>query len=228
MPEAAPAPVKVKPFTWSYSKLKNFETCPKRHFHIDVERTVKEADSEQLKWGNAVHSAAAKHLGSGVSLPTGFDVLRPYCERLVTTPGNILVEQKLALNRDFGATTYFAPDVWFRAVGDVIKIQGSVALTLDWKTGKIVEDSVQLALTAACIFAQYPEVQKIRSAFIWLKESAETEEDFVRADMPNLWRALWPRIEALERAYTLTEYPAKPGFLCRKWCPIKRCPHNGV
>src|SRR5205807_2231069 len=77
----------------------------------------------------------------------------------------ILVEQQLAINADFGPVPWFDSAAWFRGIGDVIKIVGPVALIVDWKTGKIVEDSQQLALMAACVFAHHPEVQKVRSEF---------------------------------------------------------------
>lgn len=103
-----------------------------------------------------------------------------------------------------------------------------MALVADWKTGKILEDSVQLALMAQCVFAHHPEVQRVRSEFIWLKEDATTRADFSREDMVKLWVSLNPRIAALEHAHNTTTYPAKPGSLCRRWCPVKACPHHGV
>ena len=50
------APAK-KAFAFSYSRIKNFEACPKRHLEVDLKKTFKEADSDQLTWGNAVHKA---------------------------------------------------------------------------------------------------------------------------------------------------------------------------
>lgn len=217
-----------RPFTWSYSRLKNFEACPKKHYEVDIIKRVTEAESEQLRWGNRVHDAFAKRLGEQrAALPKGMERFEHWADKLVTPPGNIFVENKLALTRDFAACGFFDDGVWFRAVGDAIKINGSVALIVDWKTGKIVEDSVQLALSAACVFAKYPEVKKVRSRFVWLKENAKTDQDFVPEDMPGLWKALWPRIEALEHAHNTTSYPALPGGLCRNWCPVRSCPHNG-
>jgi hypothetical protein len=216
-----------KPFAWSYSKLKNFESCPKRHFHIDIQKDVKEEESEQLWWGNEVHKALADRIGKGAPLPVPMKSYEPWCEKILNTPGDIVVEQKLAITADFGPTTFFDSKAWFRAVGDVIKINGPVALIADWKTGKIIEDSVQLALSAACVFAHYPSVKAVRSEFIWLKDDANTSGTFMRADMPGMWKGLWPRIEALKQAHEKNEYPAKPGYLCRKWCPVNKCPHYG-
>jgi hypothetical protein len=154
-------------------------------------------------------------------------LLEPWCERILTGEGTVYVEQKLAINAEFAKTGFFDWDVWFRSVGDVIKINGPVALLADWKTGKILEDSQQLALGAACVFAAYPEVQAVRSVFVWLKENCESSQVFMRNEMAPMWAGLWPRISALEQAHNLTSYPAKKGFLCRSWCPVTVCPHHG-
>lgn len=221
--------VHKKPFTWSYSRLKNFESCPKRHWHVDIQKDVKEEESEQLKWGDQVHKAAAKRLTLGTPLPKGMEVLGGWCDRILATGLPVQAELKLAITKDFGPTEFFGKDVWFRSVADVLTISEPVAFAGDWKTGKILEDSVQLALMAACIFAHYPKVNHVRTEFFWLKEGPDvsTREDFDRATMPVMWRHLWPRIEALENAYNTTSYPPKPGHLCRRWCPVKQCPYHG-
>lgn len=219
---------KPKPFTWSYSRLKNFEVCPKRHYHCDIAKDWVEEESEQLQFGNKLHEALAARIGKGTELPKPFAEYEEWCAKVLTGPGKILVEQKYAITRAFGPTTYFAKDVWYRGIADVVKINGPVALAIDWKTGKILEDSVQLTLMAACLFAHFPELQHVRCEFVWLAHDATTRIDISRDDLPAFWTKNMPRIEALERAHTMTEYPAKPGNLCRKWCPVKSCPHHGT
>lgn len=228
---------KPKPFAWSYSRLKNFETCPKRHWHVDIQRDVKEEEGEALLWGNAVHKSLADRISKNVALPKGMEKYESWCTRILTGEGNakILVEQQLAINKDFGKTAWFPSDAdkagtgdpWYRGIGDVIKIVGPVALVVDWKTGKIVEDSQQLALMAACVFAHFPDIMKVRSEFIWLKEDANTRADFHRNEMVVMWQNLWPRIAALKHAAETTTYPPKPGGLCKRYCPVKACPHFG-
>lgn len=218
---------KPKPFSWSYSRLKNFESCPKRHWHLDIAKDIKEEAGEALLWGNAVHDALAKRVAHGAPLPKTMAEYEKWAERVLTGGGNILVEQKLAINKDFGATSWFGDDAWYRGIGDVIKIVGPVALIVDYKTGKILEDGSQLALMAACVFAHHPDVQKVRSEFVWLKEDATTRADFARNEMARVWRDLWPRIEALEHAHNTIAYPPKPGALCKRWCPVNTCPHHG-
>jgi hypothetical protein len=228
-----------KPFSWSYSKLKNYEACPKKSYHIDHKKDVKETEGEALAWGNSVHNAFHERIAKGAPWPTGMERYEPWALKMLKgTPHpsiNLLVEQQLAINADFGPTSWFPSDAekkgtgdpWYRGIGDVIKIVGPVALIVDWKTGKILEDSQQLALMAACVFAHHPEVQKVRAMFAWLKEDAETKQDFHRNDMPAMWKHIWPRIESLKNAVDNTIFPAKPGGLCKRWCPVTVCPHHG-
>ena len=229
----------TKPFSWSYSRLKNFESCPKKHWHVDIAKDFKEEESQQLADGNAAHDALARRISAGVPIPPGFgqatvDLYEAWAARVSVGQGEhnvaIYVEQKLCITKEFTHSGYFDKGAWFRGIGDVIKVvmtrAGGVALVVDWKTGKIIEDSVQLALMAQCIFATYP-VDRVRSEFVWLKEDASTSQTFSRADMPEFWAGLWPRIEQLEHAHNTTTYPAKPGGLCKKYCPVRDCPYYG-
>jgi hypothetical protein len=217
-----------KPFSWSYSRLKNYEACPKKHYEVDLQKSFKEGDSEQLQWGNIVHDGMAARCGpKRVPLPSSMASYEKWVAPILATPGEILVEQQLSLAKDFSACGYFAGNCWFRAKGDLIKLGERTAMILDWKTGKVKPDSAQLWLSAACVFAKYPQIKKIRSSYVWLQENATTDEDLTPEDLPAKWRGLWPRIQAMEQAWNTTTYQAKQGGLCRLWCPVKSCPHNG-
>lgn len=220
---------KPRPFSWSYSKLKNFETCPKRSWHLDHAKDIKEEESEQLIYGNMVHKVLANAVSGEEQLPNHFKHLQPLVDK-ITAGGNakILVEQQLAITKDFGPTDWFGNDAWYRGIADVIKIVGPVAAVLDYKTGKIIEDGVQLALMAQCVFAHHPDIQKIRTEFVWLKEDAVTRADFDRNDMAGVWAGVLPRVQLLEDAHKNANFPPKPGYLCRKWCPVDACPHHGM
>lgn len=218
---------KPKAFSFSYSKLKNYETCPKRHFHYEVAKDVVEPEGEALQYGNAVHAALAGAL-AGKELPKHFSNLQVWVDRLLKSGHDkLLTEQKLAITNEFEACEWFAKNAWYRGIADVVKITGRVALVIDWKTGKILEDGSQLALMAQCVFSHHPEVQKIRTMFAWLKEEAETVADFSRDDMAKVWSGLLPRVAHLQNAHETMTFPPKPGGLCRKWCAVSSCPHQG-
>lgn len=216
-----------KAWSWSYSKLKNFETCPRRHYEIDLQKNYTDT-SEALTWGNDLHAAMAKACTGAAPLPPEMSEYQYWVDRVKAGPGTLYVEQKYAITKGFTKTSWFGSDAWFRGIGDVVRVDGPVALGLDWKTGKVLEDSVQLALLAQCIFSHFPDVKKVRTEFIWLKEGdCTTPEIFDRADMSALWGGLLPRVSAMQQAHDLQHYPPLPGKLCARWCPVQSCPHHG-
>lgn len=220
----------TKPFSFSWSKLKNYETCPLRHYEVDIAKLFKEDESEALTWGNEVHKAAELYLKNGKALPAGMPVLQSWLERLdAANYDQKLVEQNLAITKKFEPCGYWDTKAWFRSKVDFLGIKKPVALAIDWKTGKILEETQQLALMAACCFAHFPDIQKIRTEFAWLKEGpgVSTRQDFSRDRMISMWASIWPRVAALENAYNTKDYPAKPGNLCAKWCVVTSCKHNG-
>lgn len=228
----------AKEWAWSYSKLKNFEVCPLRHNEIDLLKRHQDTDegdpNSPLAVGKRAHDALARRLSSQkVTLPAEFTEYESFVKRIedkrVSCDGTLFIEQKYAVTRAFEPTTYFARNVWYRGIADVLLLSGTgqVALAVDWKTGKLQEDSVQLALMAQCIFSHYPQVQAVASRFAWLKESAETDETFTRSDLRRLWTRLLPRVEAMEMAAQTKNYPATPNKLCRSYCPVTTCVHHG-
>ena len=99
---------KPKAFSWSYSRLKNFESCPKRHWHLDIKKDIKEEEGEALLWGNAVHKALADRVAHGSPLPKPMAEYEKWAERIMTGSNHtVLVEQKLAITKDFSATSWF-------------------------------------------------------------------------------------------------------------------------
>lgn len=221
--------VKPKPFAWSYSKLKNFESCARRHNEIDLLKNFKEDESENLVWGNSLHKAMAKALANGADLPITMRKYQPYVDlaKRLAAAGEMGVELKLAVDRQFNPVTFFDGSAWFRGIADVLFRVGPVAVVWDWKTGKVLEDSVQLGLTATMIFANHPEITSVRSTFVWIGNDATTEEKWTRADMPRLWGELMPRVKRLEQAYLTGEYDPTPSGLCKRYCPVSSCEYYG-
>lgn len=222
---AAPA----KEWSWSYSKLKNFDVCPKRHYEVDVLKNFNDnsaAGSAGLEEGNAAHDSLAKACSGKLALPERFKHYQKWVDRVQrqAAGGKLLVEQKYAITRDFRPTTYFAKDVWLRVIADIVILQGPVAITSDWKTGKVLEDSVQLMLVAQGLFSHYPQLQRVGTEFVWLKEECTSPEVFTRQEVADQWVELLSRVAALEHASKTLTYPPKPGPFCKKYCPVESCP----
>lgn len=219
-----------KPFSWSYSKLKNYSTCPKRYFHIDVEKKYKEDDEAgHLGYGKLVHESLANAINhEHAPLPDQLKHLQPWVDKFLKVPGKVLVEQQMAITSSLTPTSWFGEDAWYRGIADAMKIVGPVAVVWDFKTGKILDDGIQLALMAQCVFAHHPEVQKIRTEFIWLKEDAVSRADFGREDMVGVWAGLLPRVTTLKNAHEQMNFPPTPNGLCKRFCIVTGCPHHGV
>lgn len=217
-----------KKFAWSYSKLKNYATCPKRYYLIDVTKKYKEPLGPALKWGNEVHDAFASRIGKGAPFPKDMADYEDAAARLLQVPGIHMVEQQLAIREDLSACEWFAKDAWFRSIADFLAINGPVALAIDYKTGKIVEDSDQLRLMAECVFSHYPQVQAVRTEFWWLKDDAATREVYYRNERKETWRAVLPKVQELKQAHDDLNFPPNPSGLCKKFCVVTECPHHGV
>ena|SRR5579859_2912853 len=235
----APPKSATKLWSWSYSKLKNYEACPRKHYEVDLAKTFAEtqdADPDSaLNWGNRVHDTFAKVLKGELLMPAEMAMYQHWIDRIKNGPGKLLVEQKYAITKDFQKTSWFANDVWVRMIGDVVRIDEPftdrhgnryrLALVVDWKTGKIVEDSVQLMLMAQALFSHYPDLTHVRSEFVWLKDDCTTPEVFTRQEVANQWLGLLDRVSSLESAHLTQSYPPKPGRLCKRYCPVQSCPY---
>lgn len=217
----------TKPWTWSYSKLKNFETCPKRHWHYDIQKDVVEPETPELAEGNALHNAFAKYLSKGTSLPMGMGMHVKMLDRIKAAPGQTAVEQKLAITSDFQPCGYFDPRVWFRTIVDCGKITSGVATIFDWKTGKPKEDPTQLQLMAATVFAHQSEVQRVKSALVFVYHNTIIPAEFTRDGLAEIWGEILPRVRAVQQAGATHNFPPTPSGLCKRYCAVTVCPYHG-
>jgi len=217
----------AKAWSWSYSKLKNWRTCPRRYHDIDVAKIYGEEKSEALDYGNRVHKAFEQRIKAGVPFTAEFAEFEDAALKLLQVPGKVMVEQQLAIKQDFSACTWFDKQTWFRSIADFLAVNGPVALAIDYKTGKILEDSEQLALMAECVFSHYPDVLAVRTEFWWLKDDAATKQVFYRKDRAATWQGIMPEVNQLKAAHETNTFPPKPNGLCKKYCIVTGCPYWG-
>jgi len=213
-------------FTWSYSALKNFETCPKRHYHYDVAKDIKDETFQQGE-GHLAHKAFEEFVRKGKSLPLGLVQHQEMLEKLTKLPGETYAEQKLALTSDFKPSGYFDKRVWFRTVVDFCNVQNNNAIVIDWKTGRPSADMTQLQLLSATIFHYLSNVKRVKAALLFVNHNGAERAEFVRDDLPEIWNEILPRVKQLEKARRTEEYPPTPSGLCVKYCGVVSCPYHG-
>lgn len=218
-------------FAWSFSSLGTFETCGEKYAKTKLKGApYKDTAGAEGGWGLKVHAALATALEHGTPLPSEMHPYTPWLQRVAARPGKLYVEQKYALDRDFCKTEWFSPTVWYRGIADVVRVDADIALVTDWKTGRVQPDSQQLLMLAQCVFAHFPQVQKVATEYVWLKEvdnsdadAQRTVEIFTRQDMVELWPAILERIASMQYAVENNAFTTNPSGLCKKHCPVASC-----
>jgi RecB family exonuclease len=216
------------PYTaFSYSRLNNFEQCPKKFYAISIAKTFKEEESEAMTYGSAVHKALELRVARGTPLPGHLTHLEPVVAPLAASPGTKKAEFQMAINGSMEPVSWFGKDVYCRAIADLVVDRGTKAALFDYKTGKKSDDFMQLKLTGSLYFQHAPAVQQITLAFIWTKDKTITKTVIERDEMGELWSALMPRVDRYQEAFRTMDFPPRPGRHCR-WCPVKSCPSWGT
>jgi hypothetical protein len=220
----------TRPFSWSYSKLHDFEICPRRY---DLKKNYPEARNENLSWGDAVHAAMADALRTGKPLALAYAQYQHWIDKVVRTPGELLVETecKWAVTRDLKATVWGSKTAWLRSVADAVKVDLSypeAAYVVDWKTGKSQNaDELQLILIALVCFIQFPQLLRVRADFIWLTEDSKTSKVIDKHEVKDYWAEIIPRVDRLVKAIETDNFPPLPNNFCARYCPVRACEYWG-
>ena len=214
---------------WSYSSIKTFDQCPKKYFHLKVVKDVKDIPGEAADYGTAVHEAAELFIKDGTPIPEKFAYMRPIVEPLAEKRGEKHTELRLGVRKTdtgYEPTTFFAKDVWWRGIVDLLIVDNRTAYMVDYKTGKSAKyaDMKQLDLMAGAIFVHFPEVQKIKSALAFVVSNEFPKKVHVREKLARYLSVFDDQLDQLETAMDNGIWNAKTGPLCG-WCPVKSCEH---
>lgn len=216
--------------TWSYSSLKTFEQCPKKYYHLKVLKDVKDEGTEAMLYGQELHKAAEDYIKDSVPIPSKFQFIQEVVDSIKNIPGEKHCELKLGVRKTeagYEPCGFFDKDVWWRGIGDVVVIQGDLAFSLDYKTGKNAKyaDLKQLDALAAALFVHFPQVKKIKSALAFVVSNEFIHKEHF-ADMRDSYFATFlPELDRLEAAQETGVWNANTGPLC-KFCPVVSCEHN--
>lgn len=221
---------------WSWSSLEAYETCPKQFYETRIAKSIPFVETEAILWGNEVHKAFETKIRDDAPWPERMSAKwHAIALSMRSAPGDKFVEKELAVNTQLKICGYWDDDAWNRGKDDLVIVNGSKALTVDWKTGKEKKYSGQLEVSAARIMAKFPEVQTVLSAFAWLATGKWTRATFVRDNYNKIWESYYERVAKMLWSEANNVWPAKPSGLCKRskkpgstypGCPVTNCPHS--
>lgn len=223
-------------FPQSYSSLGVFDTCAYQYHAKYITKEVKYVQSVDAKWGDDAHNGLEKYVitqGSS-SMPGNMMHYAPYgdwvLERAARRGGIVMAERQAAVTRDRTQTGYKSKDAWIRGKVDITILypQERKAEVFDWKTGKIRNDAGQLKLYDGFTLADYPEIDEVASGYIWLEHKQITPPVIIaRSNVQSVWSEFDHKYAQLQDAYVRQAWPKRPNGLCKAWCDVLSCEHNG-
>ena len=212
---------------WSYSSIKTFEQCPKKYFHLKVAKDVKDEPGEAAEYGTAVHLAAEEFIRDGKPIPAKFSFMRPILEPLAAKQGEKHTEMRLGViktDAGFEPCGFFAKDVWYRGIVDLLILDGNKGWMLDYKTGKNAKyaDMKQLDLMAGALFVKYPDLKVIKSALAYVVSHEFPKKTHKRENLNQYLSVFDPQLDRLEAAMENGIWNPVSSGLC-PWCPVTTC-----
>jgi hypothetical protein len=212
---------------WSYSSLNAYRTCPRQFHEVRLLRAWPVEETEQSKWGTEVHKAIEERILNGTELPENMRQFQPIVDRFRSATGEIFAERKVALDREKQPVDFDSESAWVRAIIDCLILQKTKALAIDWKTGKRKPIPIQLLITSAILFHIYPELEKVVTTFVWLSQDVMDIEVVYRKDANKIWDLVSKDLKEMEWSFETGKWPERPSGLCKAWCPVITCQHNG-
>ena len=218
-------------YTWSYSSLSLFQQCPKKYYHLRVAKDHKEPETDALLYGKQLHEAAEFYIGKGTPLPPQFAFIKGALDLLKTLGegGEFLCEFRMGLTKDLQPCDFFAKDVWWRGVADLVIIKDKKAYLVDYKTGKSSRyaDTKQLEILALALFKHRPEIEMVKGGLLFLVANDFVKVDYEGSQQAQPWVKWLNETKQLEAAYENEVWNPKPNFSCKQYCAVVNCLHNG-
>jgi hypothetical protein len=234
----------AKKRSYSFSKLETAEKCPWAYKKIYIERLPR-AETEPLVIGKLLHDLTAQYLDRliGAQLQTDwdyatgltpkeapadvFDIWPRFFNSFILPPMEAPgVELKLAFDRSWKPTEYFNDDAFFRMVIDWTYRQGELVIVQDWKSNRVVPETVEKNLQLRIYGwgvreSRYPDATEILLRLHFLRYGAEREVLLLPEDLATVPDELEKRIAQIE---AWKEFEPTPGSFCG-WCGVMaHCP----
>lgn len=216
---------------WSFSRLKDFESCPLKAYKKYVEKCSQDhMDRTAADRGTMVHDAAEKFVRGEGDFIKEMAKFRDYfgVVREEYKAGDVIVEENWGFDPDWQKTGWFDKNVWCRMKLDNLRTQERnddgdplVVTPTDYKTGKKYGNEVshgqQGQIYALGTFLRFPTVEVANVELIYLDQGQTTKRTYTREKAMKFLPTWTSRGKKMTEA---TDYPPKPNKMTCMWCPF--------
>ena len=214
---------------WSYSRIKSFEQCPKKFYHLKVAKDYEEPETSAMGYGTAFHLAAEEFIRDGKPVSEEFNFATEALEVLNAKQGKKLCERKMGLTRELKPCDFFSKDVWWRGIVDLLILDGDLAWVVDYKTGKSAKyaDKGQLELMALATFKHFPTIKTIRAGLLFVVSKDLVKATYRIDEEPVLWDKWFADYARMETAFKVDVWNPRPSGFSNGHCVVIACIHHG-
>jgi CRISPR/Cas system-associated exonuclease Cas4 (RecB family) len=217
-----PTPVKQCITAWSYSRWKDYESCPAKAKYKHVDK-LKEPGSAAMDRGSMIHKLAENYVkDKKLSL---YPELASFSEEFqALRQQRALCEQDLAFDSNWAPVDWMARNAWLRVKMDVSVLLKTELRVIDYKTGKKnPEHVVQLSLYAMAGFIVETSA-KVANSELWYLDVGElVEAQFNRSQLSSL-KENW--VAKTQPMLSDTEFNPTPSPSSCRYCHFRKSNHG--
>lgn len=206
----------------SPTSISTFFTCPRQYEAKYVTKEVAFSESDNTRFGTAVHAAIEKALKGEAHLPALLEAMSGLLDGMRAL--NAKAETKMAITVERTPCAFFDKAAYLRCIADSVIDAGELVILVDWKTGKKRDHQIQHDVLRECAAAHYPNARRIMTVFVYLFSGECDVQEHERNLMP---KELYVQLVHIHNAHTRNEFHPKPSGLCKQWCDVLSCVHNG-
>lgn len=222
VPTASPG--STRPKHWTYSRLSDFETCPRLYAgrHLKYFGEHKEVKSDALIRGDGIHQLMEQAMRKGTPLPGALSRYNALLGELREAWPFIECEDKLGFDAEWRPVDWSAPGMWLRAKMDFFgyshKTKPKTAKVIDYKTGRMYgENRGQVILYAGMAFERFSSLPEVNVELIYLDQRTGVQETITRKEWNGHYK---PDFTARAGAMlSARRFEPNPGTHCDR-CPF--------
>jgi hypothetical protein len=218
--------LKFKPY--SFSKIDTYQKCPYK-FKLRYIDNIwpKNVDKFHTIRGTYMHNRLQYWGDSSISISTDGLTAENIteCERKLNSfslsdlgkdmmfGGTLLKnELNIGIGLDWTPQPYKSKEnLLYKGKIDKISLFQNTLRVIDWKAGKVRQQSIQLLSYALWAFLKWPQIKRIESSYIFLDHIQKHTEIYHRENIPHMKKSLLMGIKPIEKA---PFYKKNPTGLC--------------